>query len=298
MPNILARIASNFLEGRSAYAQVNSARGTVFELSTGVPQGSCLSPTLFVLSTADTPPPNPRDGATHLAYADDHTQLVLCPFPSRAAQCRRMERSITTRNQYERDRKIVNHIDKMNIVAASRRIPPGPLVVEGEELECSQNANFLGLRMTQYGFRRQVVHNKGKANRQLQKLKRFTMLPTSIKIRLYKSLVMPMLTYPAVPLNVASRSSHLELQRVQNKALRWIHSDGTPRDPDEHPNQGITTAQLHALYRMEPLNQRISQTGQEGVGIPGTGPELGPDPGLRRGNRGRRLPGPSVLASQ
>ena len=249
MPNALARISSSFLEGRTAYVQVQNTQGPPFPLPAGVPQGSCLSPSLFIIGTSDSPPPNPRDGSTHLAFADDHTQLALSLIAHPAAIARKTERAVGSRNTYERERKIKNALDKMKFVSPAK-LNPVPLVIEGEEKEYGQKAVILGMRISNHGLTDQVKHIKGKAGRQLTKLRRFSGLPRRDKLNLFKALVLPMLTYPPVPLNTASRSALLSLQRVQSNGLRWVHGryDGDRR---------ITNEALHDIYKMEPLIHRI-----------------------------------------
>ena len=68
----------------------------------------------------------------------------------------------------------------------------------------------------------QIKCNIGRAKAELQKLKRFRYLKKKLKIRLYKTLVLPHLTYPAAPLNMCSKTQMEMLQKVQNAGIRWI----------------------------------------------------------------------------
>ena len=54
------------------------------------------------------------------------------------------------------------------------------------------------------------------------------MLKIKLKARLYKTLVLPHLTYPAVPLNIYSNTQYKKLQVVQNKAIHWIMNERWP----------------------------------------------------------------------
>ena len=252
LPALLTKICCHFLDGRTASIRERGFVGPAFPLLSGVPQGSCLSPTLFVLFTADTPPPNPRTHSTHFAYADDHNQLItqMTRFPG--ALARNTSRASEARSSYERDRKIKNQIAKMKTVTP-RRTAPAPLVIDGQVVRYTQSGNLLGLRLTNRGITPQITHLAGKGRRQLLKLRRFSGLPAQTKLKLFKSILRPILEYPAVVLCAASRSALLSLQRVQSNALRWVHG----RIPPELRKP--TNVQLHVNYRIQPLNIRLHQ---------------------------------------
>ena len=73
LENSLIRIVSNYLN-RTATIKIGEYIGPKFSLLSGVPQGGCLSPTLFALYTADVPPPSVMNEM--IIYADDITQIV------------------------------------------------------------------------------------------------------------------------------------------------------------------------------------------------------------------------------
>ena len=250
-PDLLRRMCCHFLDGRTAAIRVQGAEGPAFQLLSGVPQGSCLSPTMFIIYTADTPPPRVRDHSIHFAYADDHNQIVTFPFkfPRGTAAC--TQRAAQIRNAYERRKKIKNQLEKMNIITA-RRTKPFPLTIDGNRVPYTQEGKLLGLRMTLYGIRSQIYHLEKKGKRQLGKLRRFSGLPEGIKLYLFKALLRPLLEYPAVAISTASRAALLTLQRVQTKGLRWVFG----RTPW---HLRPTPVQLHQRYRVLPLNLRLHQ---------------------------------------
>ena len=251
IPNLLCRTASHFLDGRTAAIRMDGVEGPAFPLVTGVPQGSCLSPTLFITYTADTPPPDPRTRSTHFAYADDHTGVVTFPFRFPQGTARNTQRATERRNRYEYDRKIKNEADKMRFITARRKFP-APLTIDGQNMPYAQSGIMLGLRMTNHGIHSQVVYLKGKGQRHLTKLRRFSNLPEATRLYLFKAIIRPILEYPAVVLCATSRSAQLELQRVQSNALLWVHG----RSPD---HRRPTNAFLHERYKVLPLNQRLHE---------------------------------------
>ena len=88
-----------------------------------------------------------------------------------------------------------------------------------------------------------------RARQVLSKLRRFQALTTEIKRQLYLTIVRPILEYPSVPLHSMSTNSIKKLQRVQNKATRFITNTNLT---DFVPSQ-----QLHEQCRIEPINQRL-----------------------------------------
>ena len=76
-----------------------------------------------------------------------------------------------------------------------------------------------------------------------------------VKLRLYKTIVRPILEYPPIPLNTISNTNMLKIQRVQNKALKFITNT---RWYDFRKMES-----LHHELNIEPMNSRISKLAQK-----------------------------------
>ena len=83
------------------------------------------------------------------------------------------------------------------------------------------------------------------------KLYKLYKCPVDVKMHLVKTLVLPHLTYPTIPLHLACKTNMLKLQAVQNKALRFVY--GVKWD------DFITSKSLHLehKYKMLPINQTL-----------------------------------------
>ena len=66
-----------------------------------------------------------------------------------------------------------------------------------------------------------------------------------MKTTLVKTLLIPVLEYPTIPICVASLTQKRKLQSILNKAVRFIHCN---------EEEQLNTKQLHIKYNISPLN--------------------------------------------
>ena len=72
-----------------------------------------------------------------------------------------------------------------------------------------------------------------------------------LKVRLYKTKVLPLLCYASVPLNICSPSQIKRLQVVQNKAIRWVTNTYYPNICNIEDQQ--------VLLKIEPIKDRMDR---------------------------------------
>ena len=212
------RILSNYLEDRKASIRIDNYLGPPIQLRSGVPQGACLSPTLYGFFTRDIEEPPPQ--TDYIAYADDITQITATGSNHRYV-ARLTQRAIEHVNTFEKKWKIKTNTNKFNIIPISRRKTDN-IQIGNLPLEYQRSGKVLGLNIKSNGISAQVGVRKQIAMDNLSKIQRFKHLSKAAKTKLYNSLVLSALIYPTVPLNTLHRNRQLELQRVQNKGLRFI----------------------------------------------------------------------------
>ena len=243
LPAPLTRLLSNFLDGRSAAIKLNDYIGIPIPLESGVPQGSILSPTLFTLYTHDIPAPAPHKN--YLIYADDITQIVSTFSKSKEFMRRDTQRAIQTINDYEHKWKIKTNTMKFQVIPIARQNPP-PIRINNTDIPYSREGKILGLTITPTGIRKHVLDRVNKARATLTKLKRFSTCSIKTKMRLYTTIVRPVLEYPPIPVHAASTTLLLKLQVVQNQALRWVYNIRYPVI--------VTNERLHIMSNLLPIN--------------------------------------------
>lgn len=245
LPRCITALLCNFLDDRTARIQIGQFTGEEFPLRSGVPQGSCLSPTLYNLYVADL---GELRRGTYIQYADDIIQCVRYPGHSKEMCKRKTEAAIEEVNDYEKRWKIKTNTSKFQILHASKS-KPRHIKQQGNEVPFARQARILGLKLNRTGIQPHIKERRQLAQLALTKIKRFSGMCSRTKLHLYKAMVAPHLTYPPVPLNIMSNTNTLKLQALQNKALRWINGDTPPYN--------TTAEDLHHRYKLQPINTRI-----------------------------------------
>ena len=139
---------------------------------------------------------------------------------------------------------------KFTVIAPATK-NPAQLIADDDPIDFRPSGPLLGLKISGTGYSSHVTVRMNKARTALATLYRFRELEPKIKLHLVKALVLPVLTYPPIPLHVLSKRAHSRLQRVQNVALRFatgVRWDDCVRMED-----------LHEEATVPPINVRLHQ---------------------------------------
>ena len=241
------RTLCDYLDDRTASIRLTNYIGPTFKLHSGVPQGACLSPTLYNFFTHDIPNPIPK--TDFICFADDITQIISdrCN-PDYLAKL--TERAIKQINSFENNWKIKTNTTKFTLLPISRR-KTAIVSVDDKIIPYKSQGKVLGLSISTRGFQTQIKQRTAVAKRRLLKLNRFKKLSTKNKLLLYTSTVRAALLYPIIPLHTASKTQIIKLQRIQNRATRFI-SGKTLLDR-------CTSISLHNECNLKPINLTLHQ---------------------------------------
>ena len=119
LPDVIERILCNFITNRTVQIKFNNQVDEGFDVLSGVPQGIVLSPTLFMVYTADLPPPGL--GCQDIIFVDDVMQVIEYPHASKKFMARHIEREIQRINTYEKCWKMQTNEEKFKILTISQR---------------------------------------------------------------------------------------------------------------------------------------------------------------------------------
>ena len=247
LPDLLKKVLCSFVNDRTAQIKIEKYIGPKFQLHAGVPQGSILSPTLFIFYTSEIPGPVTATN-TDIIFADDATQVIIHET-DREELAIQTEREIVQINNYKKDWKIKTNKNKFKMISASKT-QPALIRVDDENMILTENVNILGLTLKRTGSVSHITMKIATAKQQLLKLRRFYRLRPELQIRLYLTLIRPIMEYPPIPVALASRASIMKMQRVQNGALKQAVK-GTD---DRH----LTIKEIHEKYKVDAINVRLA----------------------------------------
>ena len=227
-PPSLCLLLSSFLSDRSISALVDGATSSSFSVNCGVPQGSVLSPTLFLLFINDLL--NCTSNSVH-SYADDSTLHSSTHFKSAPSFASRVASRLQLSDSILADLDGISRWGHGNLVkfnslktqllhiSLSKTPPNFPILFDGSPVSPVSNINILGLNINnKLSWKPHITMVAKAASKKLGILFRLREFFSSEQLlQIYKGLIRPCMEYcshivegggPAPPL----------LDRVESKA--------------------------------------------------------------------------------
>ena len=213
----------SYLSGRHQVVTVDGVFSQSEEVLAGVPQGSILGPTLFLLYINDLPAAITNQS---LLYADDCTVIQTVPKPSARIQSRQtLQGDIDNLVEWAKVNQLKFAAHKTQVMTLSRRrdrraMGLDPLVMDGVELEEVNSLKLLGVEIDSEGSAKLQIKQKAataaKLVGMLRKQSRF--LSESARFHVYVACIRPILDYCSVIfVNVPPGTLQL-LDNVQRRA--------------------------------------------------------------------------------
>lgn len=217
------RIVKSFLSDRTIRTKHGSAISELRDITAGVPQGSVLGPTLYLLYTYDIP----RVPNTETALFADDTALIA---QSRSANLTvdNLQRITDAVHTWMESWKIKINVNKSQAVfyTRSRQQPPDQIYVDNVAIQWTSHAKYLGIHLDSklnWSIHADEVKKRGRALlKLLAPVLRSPRLHLNNKMLLYKSIIRPAITYSIGVWGCTAPTHIQKVQVIQNKALRMI----------------------------------------------------------------------------
>ena len=214
----------SYLQGRTQYVSIRGSNSPIVPLSScGLPQGSVISPALFLFYINDLPTAIPNSHVT--LFADDTT----ISFSQKTVnflnnQC---NENLTILQDWCLSNRLTINISKTELFTVSNRaLSPGEVAVTlgGSQLDVKSSCKFLGVTLDSkltFGCHTDEVSNKISIYIGiLYKIR--NQLNTAAKMSFYYGLIYPSLNYNIIVWGGAYATHFENLIKLQKRAIRII----------------------------------------------------------------------------
>ncbi|RZC40463.1 RVT 1 and/or Exo endo phos domain containing protein [Asbolus verrucosus] len=255
IPTRLIKLIQSYLTGRSFRAKVNNEYSNTKQIRAGVPQGSVLGPTLFILYINDIP----EFMQTKISLFADDTAIYASSYYAEVAN-KQLQIHLNILQNYYRNWKITINPDKTENIIFHKKFNNTkiitPLKINNQVINTKTTIKYLGVHLDQLNFKQHVKNAVSKAQAIIKKiypLLKSKKVNSKNKKLIYTAIIRPVMLYAAPVWCKASQLTLKPLQIMQNKCLRMI----TNRDRYTR----ITT--LHELTQLTTITNYINNTAQK-----------------------------------
>ena len=226
LPTKMTRWLSDFLVGRLIQVNVNSFLSNQINPNAGVPQGSLLSPLLFLIYVNDLPPPHHKQNSLS-QFADDTAQWAFSLNVKFAANL--LQQDLLKLATWCAKWRIKLNPKKTKVIIFSRSLLARKaelnLTLYGEPLKSYPQVKFLGIIFdSKLTFQKHFEDVLERCNHRYHRLrllanKKWGPSPATLT-QIYKQCVRPIFEYGSLSTITASDNIISKIQRLQNKFIR------------------------------------------------------------------------------
>ncbi len=265
----LFQVVKDFLYNRSFQVAINNTLSKPFKQQIGVPQGSVISPLLFILFLNDLPNCLP-DNVECALYADDIALWITGTDFQEMENT--MNQALRKLGKYFDEWHLVPNVQKTHTCLFSlRHNPPSPsLTLNNQPIAHKNEVIYLGVTLhKKMQWRTHISTICRKANYSLNVIQKLSGsnwgLSAKVLSKLYVSLVRSVMEYasPVWSGNLTSNDSK-RLERIQNAGLRCI--TGMPKGTGNMAMQvesNIVPFDIHLKSKLLTRRQKILRHNQD-----------------------------------
>ena len=223
IPTKMVRLLSSFLTNRHLRVHQNSAISNKIELKAGTPQGSALSPLLFIFYVNDTPKPPP--GVLISKFADDMAAWAIQKQEKRAEKL--IQKYLDSMSEWCNKWKIKLNPSKTQVGLFTNSNTPKEITLNlgRVPLTVSNEIKFLGLTFDRkLTWRHHIDNVRHRMWLRINAIKAISGrnfgMQSKTLIHLYKMWIRPIALYGAPAYYSAAKTHINKIQVIQNSALR------------------------------------------------------------------------------
>lgn len=255
----LLRWLQSYLSGRQLTVVIDGQSSSPYPISAGVPQGSILGPSLFLLYINDAEdhlPPTTRLAA----YADDTTLFQEISSANNLMQDSAvLQKAVSALSDWGSQWLITFEPSKSQCFSISHHQPPWytpPITFQGHVVEEVPTIKLLGITFDQHlSFSHHLRQVAVRATQRLGLMKKACpILDSKGRSTLYKGFVRPVMEYAPLTWMGAPASYLAKLDAVQHRALSLIGCDTLLPSLIERR----TVAALSYLYKLQSPSSPVS----------------------------------------
>ena len=275
----------SYLHGRHQFTVLNGVKSEPLQVSSGIPQGSVLGPTLFTLFTNDLPA-SVNSGSLYM-YADDTTAYCI----AESADIAIAQLNMTLKEVYMwcLTNRLTPHPGKSEVMLLSKGAPMGPyppVLLGTSILRCVTKTRLLGMIVDHnLSWVPHALETKKSFANKLNLLKRFRFLPKDVLKDFYFKVILPSVKYGLVLWGSCCNSDIIDsIERLHCRAARVIFN--LPKDMPTYDVLSYDQWSTFSLYYKldilrlfykafhndslpEPLTKSISENHSHGYSLRG-----------------------------
>lgn len=224
-PIEIVKLVESFLTNRTFTAKVEQSYSSIRHIAAGVPQGSCLAPTLYLAYINDIP----TTTKTKLSLFADDTMFYSADKNSNRAVIQLQQQLELSARWFHRWRIKINATKTVAVLFSRKHTKHVPkLKIDNQTINWSKHATYLGVTIgRQLNFNQHITNITKKATRTrgllYPILNKNSPVPTKTKLTILKLYVSPILTYAGSSWGpYISRSQWRKIESVQTIGIRTI----------------------------------------------------------------------------
>ena len=259
--NKLIRLTKATMENSNYYVKIGTIMTDGFKIGTGLKQGDGLAPNLFNIALEYVI----RQLSIQTTSTKFHKSVKLIGYADDMNIMDRTKRAISDVYVELKERvkeiELIIKVDKTKAMVQNRRLGKGgTLTVEDHKIDVVRRFKFLGTVITDNNDETEEIRVKilgaNKAYSSLQTLFLSKQIHRNNKIRLYKTLIKPILCYGSVTWTLTQTAEQM-LNTFERKILRRIYGP-TQEGGRWRPRWN---RELYSLYNEDIKNRRLGWAG-------------------------------------